>query len=101
VSIGVYVAAGRAGSVGLETSIVSGATISSVHYRLNETNPSRIDVVTLSVRPALPRGRISVQAAGHAYRCRLVSAGTRAVCRTTTPQLTAQRLTTLGIVAAG
>jgi hypothetical protein len=100
VSLGVYAASGRASALGLETSVVSGATISNVHYRLDETQPSQIDALAFSIRPALRHGRVSVRAAGHGYPCRLSHAGTRALCPTTSPQLAVRELTTLGIVAA-
>jgi hypothetical protein len=100
VSVGVYAASGRAGAVGLGTSVVSAATVSNLHFRLDAVRPSRIDALTFSVRPALADGHVSVQAAGHPYACRLIHGGAHVVCPTTSPPLTARELTTLAVVAA-
>jgi len=100
VSVGTYAAAGRESALGFGAALVSGTSVSHVHYRLNATNPSRIDAVAFSLAPALPGGAVAVKAEGHVYRCTIRHAGARAVCATTTPLLTARELQALSVVAA-
>lgn len=100
VSVGVYAASGRAGTLGLGTALVSGTSVSHVHYRLDAANPSRIDAISLSLAPALPGGAVAVKAGRHVYRCAIRAAGARALCATTAPPLVARELTALTIVAA-
>jgi hypothetical protein len=99
VSLPVYALTGRAG-VAVGTSIVSATTVSHVHYRLNDTEPSRIDALAFSLTPALPGGDVAVRAGAGTYRCRVSRAGTRAVCATTSPQLGVRELTALSVIAA-
>ena len=100
VSAIVYALSGGSRGVGLGTSVVSAATVTRVHYRLNAADASRIDAVSFALRPALTGGSVTVRAGRSTYRCRLDAPGTHAVCATTSPGLAVRGLTTLSIVAA-
>ena len=87
---------------------VSGYTVSSVHYALNATTPSNIDSLTFTVSPVIPStggGKVIVQAAltsggPTTYTCTSNTTGETVTCATTTPQLLADKLTSLTVVAA-
>jgi hypothetical protein len=100
VGLAVYALGGRAQALGLGTSIVSAASVSHVHYRLDGDEPSRIDALTFSIAPALRGGRVAIRTGGATYRCRLSRGGARAVCPTRSPQLVAHELKALTVIAA-
>jgi hypothetical protein len=87
---------------------VSGYTISNLHYALNATSPANIDSLTFGVSPVIPstsNGKAAVQAqltvgGPTGYTCTTNTAGDTVTCATTTPQLTAETLTGLIVVAA-
>jgi hypothetical protein len=79
-----------------------------VHYALNATTPVNIDSLTFSVNPVIPNtgtGKVIVQAAltsggPSTYTCTTNTAGDTVTCATTSPQLTADKLSSLTVVAA-
>ncbi len=87
---------------------VSGYTVTNVHYALNATTPVNIDSLTFSVNPVIPNtgtGKVIVQAAltsggPSTYTCTTNTAGDTVTCATTSPQLTADKLSSLTVVAA-
>lgn len=87
---------------------VSGYTVTNVHYALNATTPVNIDSLTFTVNPVIPNtgtGKVIVQAAlttggPSTYTCTTNAAGDIVTCATTTPQLTADKLSSLTVVAA-
>lgn len=87
---------------------VSGYTVSGVHYTLNATTPSNIDSLTFTVSPVIPStgaGKVIVQAAlstggPTTYTCSSNTAGETVTCATTSPQLLADKLTSLTVIAA-
>lgn len=99
-SLAVYALAGRLATVGVGNTVVSQASVSNVHYRLNAVMPSHIDALTLALRPAIRGAEVAVRAGKATYRCRLSDAGTHALCATTSPQLVVRDLTALSVIAA-
>ena len=87
---------------------VSGYTVSGVHYSLNSTTPANIDSLTFTVSPVIPStgtGKVIVQAAltsggPTGYTCTSNTAGETVTCATTSPQLSADKLTSLTVIAA-
>jgi hypothetical protein len=87
---------------------VSGYTVSNVHYALNATSPANIDSLTFGVSPVIPstsNGMAAVQAeltvgGPTGYSCTTNTAGDTVTCATVSPQLTADTLTGLTVVAA-
>jgi hypothetical protein len=71
------------------TGVISGYTVSAVHYNLNTTNPSTIDSVTFTLN--------SAPVAGSTIKIKLVSAGTTwYTCTNVTTAVTCNNGTTLG-----
>jgi hypothetical protein len=95
-------------TVGAGSGAVSGYTVSNVHYTLNTTTPVNIDSLTFTVSPVIPStgtGKVVVAAALSVggptnYNCTSNVAGETITCATTTPQLTADKITGLTVVAA-
>lgn len=87
---------------------VSGYTVTNVHYVLNTTTPANIDSLTFTVSPVIPstsNGKVIVQAqlatgGPTNYTCSTNTTGDTVTCATVTPQLTADKLTGLTVVAA-
>jgi len=87
---------------------VSGFTVTNLHYALNATTPANIDSLTFSVSPVIPstsQGKVIVQAAltsggPSTYTCTTNSSGDTVTCPTTSPQLTADKLNGVTVVAA-
>jgi len=87
---------------------VSGYTVTNVHYVLNTTTPANIDSLTFTVSPVIPstsNGKVIVQAQLSTggptnYTCSTNTTGDTVTCATVTPQLTADKLTGLTVVAA-
>ncbi len=87
---------------------VSGFTITNIHYALNATTPANIDSVTFTVSPVIPStgsGKVIVQAALTSggpsnYTCTSNTTGDIVTCATTSPQLLADKLTSLTVIAA-
>jgi hypothetical protein len=95
-------------TVGAGSGTVSGYTVTNLHYGLNATNPVNVDTLTFSVSPAIPStssGKVIAQATlssggPNVYTCTTDSAGTAVSCPTTSPQLTADKLVGVTVVAA-
>jgi hypothetical protein len=95
-------------TAGAGAGVVSGYTISGLHYTLNATTPGNIDSLTFTVSPVIPStgtGKVLVQAllstgGPNAYTCTTDTAGANVTCPTTSPQLTAALLTSVTVVAA-
>lgn len=95
-------------NVGAGSGAVSGYTVTNLHYGLNATTPSNIDSLTFTVSPSIPStgsGKVSVSAAlttggPNAYTCTTNLAGDTVTCATTSPQLAADKLSSVTVVAA-
>jgi hypothetical protein len=87
---------------------VSGYTVTNIHYNLNATTPNNVDSLTFTITPVVPStgtGKVVIQAAlstggPNTYTCTTDVTGGTATCATTSPQLTADKLTTVTVVAA-
>jgi hypothetical protein len=97
-----------ASTAGAGSGTVSGYTVSALHYSLNATTPSNIDSLTFTISPSVPStgsGKVIVSAAlttggPSTYNCTTNTAGDTVTCATTSPQLTADKLSTVTVVAA-
>jgi hypothetical protein len=95
-------------TAGSGAGVVSGYTITNIHYVLDTTTPSNIDSVTFTISPAVPStstGKVVIAAALSSggptnYTCTTDTTGANVTCATITPQLTATLLTGITIVAA-
>ena len=95
-------------TAGSGSGTVSGYTVSALHYGLNTTTPNNIDSLTFTVSPVIPStstGKVIVQATltsggPSTYTCSTNAAGETVTCNTTSPQLTADKLTGVTVVAA-
>ena len=95
-------------TAGAGSGSVSGYTVTNLHYSLNATTPANIDSLTFNVSPAIPNtgsGKVIVQAAlssggPNTYTCTTNTAGDTVTCATTSPQLTADKLSSVTVVAA-
>jgi hypothetical protein len=95
-------------NAGAGSNTVSGYTVSSLHYALNSSTPSNIDSMTFTVSPSIPStgsGNVTVSAAlttggPNGYTCTTNVAGDTVTCPTTSPQLTADKLSSVTVVAA-
>jgi hypothetical protein len=97
-----------ASTAGAGSGTVSGYTVSNIHYGLNATTPLNVDSLTFTISPVIPStssGKVIVQAAltvggPNVYTCTPNTAGDTITCPTTSPQLTADKLSTVTVVAA-
>ena len=95
-------------TAGAGAGTVSGYTVTNMHYALNATTPSNIDTLTFTVSPVIPNtgtGKVIVQAllssgGPNVYTCTTTTTGDIVTCATTSPQLTADKLTSVTVVAA-
>jgi hypothetical protein len=95
-------------SVGAGIGTVSGYTVTNLHYGLNTTTPTNIDSLSFTVSPVIPStgtGKVVVSAAlttggPNSYACTTNTAGDTVTCSTISPQLTADKLTSVTVVAA-
>lgn len=95
-------------TVGAGSGTVSGYTVTNIHYNLDSTTPVNIDSLTFTVSPVIPStgtGKVEVQAAlstggPNSYSCTANTAGDTITCPTASPQLTADKLSSLTVVAA-
>jgi hypothetical protein len=95
-------------TAGSGSGTVSGYTVTALHYNLNATSPVNIDSLTFTISPVVPStgtGKVVIQAAltsggPNTYTCTTDSTGATVTCATTSPQLTADKLTTVTVVAA-
>ena len=95
-------------NAGAGSGTVSGYTVTNLHYALDATTPANIDSLTFNVSPVIPNtgsGKVIVQATlstggPNNYTCTTNTAGDTVTCTTTAPQLTADKLTSVTVVAA-
>jgi hypothetical protein len=95
-------------TAGSGSGVVSGYTVTNIHYSLNATTPANVDSLTFTITPAVPStgsGKVIIQAAlstggPTSYTCTTDTAGALVTCTTTIPQLTAALLTGITVVAA-
>ncbi len=95
-------------NAGAGSGTVSGYTVTNLHYTLNSTTPANIDSLTFTVSPVIPStgsGKVAVSAAlttggPNGYTCSTNTAGDTVTCATTSPQLTADKLSSVTVVAA-
>ncbi len=95
-------------TAGAGAGVVSGYTVTNIHYGLNATTPINIDTLTFTVAPVIPNtgtGKVIVQTVlttggPNVYTCTTNTAGDTVTCPTTSPQLTADKLTSVTVVAA-
>ncbi len=83
--------------------VISGYTISAVHYNLNATNPQNIDSVTFTTSATVPLlSTVKIQlvaTTGSWYTC-TGQGSTSISCATTSPQATAVSANSLRVVIA-
>jgi hypothetical protein len=97
-----------ASTAGAGSGAVSGYTVTNLHYSLNATTPMNIDSLTFTVSPVIPSagtGKVIVAAAlstggPNNYTCSTNTTGDTVTCATTSPQLTADKLSSVTVVAA-
>jgi hypothetical protein len=97
-----------ASTAGAGSGAVSGYAVTNLHYALNTTTPLNIDTLTFTVSPVIPStgtGKVLVQATlstggPNTYTCSTNVAGDTVTCATTSPQLTADNLNGVTVVAA-
>jgi hypothetical protein len=95
-------------NAGSGAGVVSGYTVTNIHYALNATTPVNVDSLTFTIAPAVPStssGKVIIQAAlstggPTSYTCTTDATGALVTCTTTSPQLTAALLTGITVVAA-
>lgn len=95
-------------TAGAGSGTVTGYAVTNIHYGLNATTPTNIDTLAFTVSPAVPStssGRVVVQAllsvgGPNTYTCTTTTAGDTVTCATTSPQLTADKLSSVTVVAA-
>jgi hypothetical protein len=78
---------------------VTGYVVTSVHYGLNGTDPSKADSVTFTLDSTPIAGStIKTKVGGTWYTC--TNSAAAVTCPTTSPQATVQPMTTLQVVVA-
>lgn len=95
-------------NAGAGSGTVSGYTVTNLHYSLDATTPANIDSLTFNVSPVISStgsGKVIVQASmtsggPNTYTCTTNTAGDTVTCTTTSPQLTADKLSSVTVVAA-
>lgn len=95
-------------TAGAGSGVVSGYTVTNLHYGLNSTTPANIDSLTFTISPVVPSastGKVVI-AAGLSvggptnYTCSTDTTGATVTCATVSPQLTAALLTGVTVIAA-
>jgi hypothetical protein len=95
-------------TAGSGSGVVSGYTVTNLHYVLDATTPTNIDSLTFTISPADPStgtGKVTVAATlstggPNNYSCTTDTPGTTVTCITTSPQLTTTLLTSVTVTAA-
>ncbi len=95
-------------TAGAGSGVVSGYTVTNIHYGLDATTPANIDTLTFNVSPVIPNtgaGKVIAQTTlstggPNNYTCTTDTTGAVVTCATTSPQLTATLLTGVTVVAA-
>jgi hypothetical protein len=81
------------------TGTVTGYVVSSVHYGLNSTDPTKADSVTFTLDSTPVAGStLKTKVGGNWYTCTNTAAAVS--CATTSPQATVQPITSLEVVVA-
>jgi hypothetical protein len=98
-----------ASTAGAGNGVVSGYTVTNIHYNLDATTPTNIDSLTFTISPVVPStgtGRVVVQTTlstggPNTYTCTTDTTGATVTCPTITPtQLTAALVTGVTVIAA-
>ncbi len=97
-----------ASTAGAGAGVVSGYTVTALHYNLDATTPANIDSLTFTISPVVPSagaGKVTIAAALSTggptnYTCSTDVTGATVTCATTSPQLTAALLTGVTVIAA-
>ena len=95
-------------TAGAGAGVVSGYTVTNLHYTLNATSPANVDSLTFTISPAVPStgtGKVVIAAALSTggptnYNCTTDTTGSTVTCATVSPQLTATLLTGVTVIAA-
>jgi hypothetical protein len=95
-------------TAGAGSGVVSGYTVTNLHYSLNATAPGNIDSLTFTINPLVPStssGKVIISAAlstggPTTYTCTTDTTGATVTCATTSPQLTAALIMGVTVVAA-
>ena len=95
-------------TAGAGTGVVSGYTITNLHYALNATTPANIDSLTFTISPVVPStstGKVIISATlstggPSVYTCTTDTTGATVTCATTSPQLSVSLITGVTVVAA-
>ena len=95
-------------TAGAGSGVVSGYTVTNLHYSPNAATPTNIDSLTFVIAPAVPSagvGKVIISAAlsiggPNKYVCTTDTAGVNVTCATTSPQLTAALVTGITVIAA-
>jgi hypothetical protein len=96
-------------TAGAGNGVVSGYTVTNVHYNLNATTPTNIDSLTFTISPVVPStssGKVVVQTTlstggPNTYNCTTDTTGATVTCATVTPtQLTVDKVTGVTVIAA-
>lgn len=95
-------------TAGSGSGVVSGYTVTNLHYVLDATTPVNIDSLTFTISPAVPNtgsGKVTIAAALSTggptnYTCTTDTGGSNVTCATTSPQLTTTLLTGVTVTAA-
>jgi hypothetical protein len=95
-------------NAGAGAGVVSGFTVTNLHYVLDATTPTNIDSLTFTISPVVPSagaGKVVISASLSTggptnYTCTTDTTGALVTCVTTTPQLTVTLITGVTVVAA-
>jgi hypothetical protein len=88
-----------ASKAGDGTGAVTGYVVSSVHYGLNASDPTKADSITFDLDSTPVAGStIKTKVGGNWYTC--TNSAVAVTCPTTSPQATVQPITTLQVVVA-
>ena len=96
-------------TAGAGSGVVTGYTVTNLHYNLDAATPANIDSLTFTIAPAVPSGgsgKVVISAALSTggptnYSCTTdTTNGTTVTCATLSPQLTAALLMGVTVVAA-
>jgi len=95
-------------TAGAGSGVVSGYTITNLHYALNATTPANIDSLTFTIAPVVPStstGKVIISATlstggPSVYTCTTDTTGATVTCATTSPQLNVGLIMGVTVVAA-
>jgi hypothetical protein len=95
-------------TAGAGAGVVSGYTVTNLHYSLNATSPQNIDSLTFTITPVVPStssGKVIISAqlstgGPTTYTCLTDTTGASVTCATTSPQLTVALIMGVTVIAA-